>query len=399
MEPRRFRKTTLFAATALVLACSPAHAGAPTDRLREFFAKVNAILADPSTEDRPLERVVRVRRLVNDIADVQSAAARALGAEWDRRTAAERDEFVAIFTELLERAYVGRLAGAVGASGAVVMTYGDEVRSGDEATVTTSLRGAAQDLRVEYVMTGRGGRWRVRDIVIDGVSTVENYRAQFSRVLHHDAYAGLVRQLRAKLGGEGRMFARWVRPAPSAPIEFEVPFGVAPREAASPPVALAPKPRPPAPAPARVVSPPPPARVASAPPPPEPSASPPPVVEPVVRPAPRPKAARPAARPAPPPAAEPVVMTAAALETQPGVVQSLLGALVIGLVGAAAAALLRRRTGAASKPVPFQVLWGPHAHDRPRDLRGLAGAEPERRVSRNGASHARVGAPDRRLEP
>src|SRR5688500_331915 len=150
MEPRRLRMTTLFAATALVFACSPAHAGAPTDRLREFFAKVNAILADPSTADRPLERVVRVRRLVNDIADVPSAAARALGAEWERRTATERDEFVAVFTELLERAYVGRLAGAVGASGGVVMTYGDEVRTGDDAKVVTSLRGVGNDLRVEY---------------------------------------------------------------------------------------------------------------------------------------------------------------------------------------------------------------------------------------------------------
>ncbi len=246
----------MFAATALVLACSPAHAGAPSDRLREFFAKVNAILADPTTEDRPLERVVRVRRLVNDIADVHSAAARALGVEWDRRTAAERDEFVAIFTELLERAYVGRLAGAVGASGSVVMTYGDEVRTGDEAKVTTSLSGVAHDLRVDFVMTVRGGRWRVRDIVIDGVSTVENYRAQFSRVLHQESYPGLVRQLRDKLGGEGRMFARWVRPAPSGPIEYEIPFGVAPRDTAPPSVATAPsKVRQPASDPVRVATP------------------------------------------------------------------------------------------------------------------------------------------------
>jgi phospholipid transport system substrate-binding protein len=389
MEPRRLRLTTVFAATALVLACSPAHAGAPTDRLREFFAKVSAILADPSTADRPLERVVRVRRLVNDIADVPSAAARALGAEWDRRTPAERDEFVAIFTELIERAYVGRLAGAVAASGGVVMTYGDEVQHGDDATVITSLRGAAQDLRVEYVMTVRGGRWRVRDIVIDGVSTVENYRAQFSRILHHDSYAGLMRQLRDKLGDDGRMFARWVRPAPPAPIEVEVPFGVVARDAAPPPVAPAPpKARRPAPEPARVASPAPP---------PERSA-PPPLVERVARPAPRPKEARAATRPEPPPASAPIATTAAVLETPPGVVPSLLGALVIGVLGAAAAALFRRRTGATSKPDPFQVLWGPDADHRPRHLRDLAGAEPERRVPRRGASHARVGGADRGLE-
>jgi hypothetical protein len=94
-----------------------------------------------------------------------------------------------------------------------------------------------------------------------------------------------------------------------------------------------------------------------------------------------------------------VATTAAALETPPDVLQSLLGALVIGVVGAAAAALFRRRMGGAlSKSRPFRVLWGPDADDHPRHLRDLAGAEPERHVSRNGASHARVGGADRGLE-
>lgn len=448
MRPTRRRVTTLFFATALVLACSPAHAGAPTDRLREFFAKVNAILADPGTEDRPLERVARVRRLVNDVADVPSAAARALGAEWERRTAAEREEFVAIFTELLERAYVGRLAGAVHAAGGVVMTYGDEVRTGDEAKVMTTLRGPGHDLRVEYAMTLRTGRWRVRDIVIDGVSTVENYRAQFSRVLHQESYAGLVRQLREKLGGDGLMFARWVRPTPQ-PIEQEMPATTTPGDGGSRSVAAAPpKARPPsstAPAkPRPLVTEPPRATgpevreerprsdtsarsSAGAPPvesavrtapvestvratpaesavrpssPVESTARPEPPAKPVERPAPRRNAnvSRAVTPPTPPPAAAAMAATDPALDTHPDVLEALLGALVIGAVGAAIVTFVLRRNDLGSRPDTAPVLWVPDETDRPRDLRTLAGAQPERRLSRNGTSHTRTGDADRSLE-
>jgi len=72
---------------AVALALSPAFAGPPTDRLRQFFGAVDVILADPTTESQPLERVARVKRLVTDIADVRSAAAAALGEQRDEPAA------------------------------------------------------------------------------------------------------------------------------------------------------------------------------------------------------------------------------------------------------------------------------------------------------------------------
>ena len=187
------RVTVVLTVAALLCASLPAHAGSPTDRLREFVARVNAILVDPATRDAPLERVVRVRHLVAEIADMSAAAAAALGPEWKARTRAEREEFTAAFAEVLERAYVGRLAGAVRAAGGMMITYVDEAVAGDEATVKTTLRGlGGHDLRVDYRMTLAGGRWRVCDITVDGISTVENYRAQFERVLRRGAYAGLL---------------------------------------------------------------------------------------------------------------------------------------------------------------------------------------------------------------
>jgi phospholipid transport system substrate-binding protein len=355
--------TTFLFATALLVASPPAYAGAPTDRLREFFAKVNAILADPATEDRPLERVARVRRLVADVADMHAAAAAALGAEWERRTPAERDEFVGLFTELLERAYVGRLAGAVRSGGGVMMTYGDEEHEGEEAKVTTALRGVGPDLRVEYRMTVRAGRWRVRDIVVDGVSTVENYRAQFTRVLQHGSYPALVNVLRDKLAAEGLMFARSerlvaARPAAAPPAEREPP-AVDPQSVA----VAAPSVRAPAPAPVPVA-----AVVPRREPPRRPVSRP----EPVMRPASPPVVAvsRAPLAPPPAPAVAPVEASASTVVGAPDPLPALLGALAVGLVGAGAAALLRRRTVRSARARDEAELDAPgdERHDGPRDV-------------------------------
>ena len=197
------------AALALVLLGAPPASAGPTERLRDFFAAVNAVLGDPATEDQPLERVARVRQLVAEVAAVNEAAAVALGREWQARTPAEQEEFVALFAELLERAFIGRLAGRGHVSNGVRITYLGESVAGDEATVQTSL--GARDggqARVEYRMVSRQGLWRVRDLVLDGVSTVENYHAQFQRLLSKASYQDLVGKVRAKLGEESIMFAR-----------------------------------------------------------------------------------------------------------------------------------------------------------------------------------------------
>jgi phospholipid transport system substrate-binding protein len=340
LSPYRRRALIVVLAAALgLLACPSAWAGPPTDRLREFFAKVHAVLADPTTEHRPLERVARVRRLVGDIADMTAASAAALGPEWETKSPAERDEFITLFADVLERAYVGRLAGAVRAAGGLEMTYSGETLAGSEATVTTALRGrGGHDLRVEYRMTLGGGRWRVRDIVLDGVSTVENYRAQFRRLREQGSYVALVTQMRDKLTEEAIMFTRLEPRAPTvvatAPVEPEVT---------------------PAPPPdvARAVSTPSPSvrepvqrmeRVTTAA----------PRAEPVARrsaPA-LASMSSPVARVSPPavavlsPArlasATPVVAASGPVN-EPGVIETALGALLLGVVGAGGATLLRRR--------------------------------------------------------
>jgi phospholipid transport system substrate-binding protein len=207
------------AGVCMLAAGSPAVAGPATDRLRDFFGRVNGVLNDPAIQSAPLEKVARIKHLVTEIADVRGVAAAVLEREWDKRTPAERDEFARMFSELLERGLVARLAGTVSPVKGMQMSWRGESRVGDETRVMTVVESRdGRKIDVEYRMIDRRGRWLVRDVVVDGISTVENYRSQFKRVLIHEGgYAGLVAQLRKKLGEETLMFAHTPAAAIASP--------------------------------------------------------------------------------------------------------------------------------------------------------------------------------------
>src|SRR5882762_2604916 len=149
-----------------------------------FAGTVNGVLVDPAIQSRPLEKVARIKRLVTDVADVRGAAAAVLDREWQARTPAEREEFTRLFAEFLERGMVARLAGTVSPVNGMIMTWRGETQAADEVRVTTMVESRdGRKILVEYRMYERRGRWLVRDVVVDGISTIDNYRAQFRRVL------------------------------------------------------------------------------------------------------------------------------------------------------------------------------------------------------------------------
>jgi ABC-type transporter MlaC component len=247
------------AGICLLLAATPVSAGPATEHLRTFFGQVNAVLNDPATRSQPLEKVARIKRLVTEIADVRGAAVAALEREWDVRTPAERDEFTWLFAELLERGLVARLAGTVSPVNGMVMSWVGETRVGDEARVMTVVEARdGRKINVEYRMIERRGRWLVRDVVVDGVSTVDNYRSQFKRLLRQGSYPDLVKQLRLKLGEETLMFAQAAPPTTWIPAS-KPPETIAAVRVMPPRVAT----RAPAPTQAKAVAPP---RVVTAPP-------------------------------------------------------------------------------------------------------------------------------------
>lgn len=187
------------ALAGILLSCSTAGAGSPTEQLRGFFVATARIL-DPESQETPEERFNAIRLMVHDIVDFPEVARLSLGSNWNVRTPAERDEFVPLFADLLERSFIAGIAARIRLPDGVKVSYLGESIDGVMATVWTTIASrSGLDLPFNYRMVQHRDQWAVRDVMIDGVSVAANYRAQFNRVMQLSSYPELVKQIRARV--------------------------------------------------------------------------------------------------------------------------------------------------------------------------------------------------------
>ena len=184
---------------ALVLLLAPAEvwAGQPTDQLRTQIDRVVRVLEDPELkkESKVKARRAAVRKIANDIFDFSETAKRSLARHWPPRTPAEREEFIALFADLLERSYISKIE----VYGGEKIGYLGETIDGDLATVRTKITTKQQtDIPIDYRMLRRGEKWLVFDIIIEGVSLIANYRTQFNKIITTSSYQELVKKMKTK---------------------------------------------------------------------------------------------------------------------------------------------------------------------------------------------------------
>jgi phospholipid transport system substrate-binding protein len=200
---KSFRRTVALALVPALVAVAlaaprPAAAAAPLEQLRTQVDRVLKLLEDPEMrrEGRAKDRRVAVRKIANEIFDFSETARRSLGRHWHARTPAEREEFVQLFTDLLERSYISRVELY---GGEKIQYVGDSIE-GDQARVQTKLlTKQGGDIPIEYRMHRKGGdRWLVYDVIIEGVSLVSNYRTQFNKIIQTSSFQELVKKMKTK---------------------------------------------------------------------------------------------------------------------------------------------------------------------------------------------------------
>jgi len=183
---------TIFA--SIFLFSAPLAAGEPTAQLSATINEFVTILVNtPVAQLRASGLPQSALSLVFSRFDFSEMTKRSLGSHWESLGSAEQHEFVDAFTERVLRAY-GR---SVRASGDEKVQYAHELRDGDLATVQTKvISGSGDELPIDYQLHNVGGQWKVYDVVIDQVSIVSNYRAQFDRVIAKSSVKELLQKIK-----------------------------------------------------------------------------------------------------------------------------------------------------------------------------------------------------------
>ena len=175
---------------------APARAGAPTDQLRASVDQIVKVLEDPALkpEARARDRRAAIRKEAEGVFDFTETAKRALGRHWQALAEKDRQEFTALFTDLIERAYISKIERYSGER----IAYAGEAADGGLATVRTRfVTKQGTEVPVDYRMQQRRDRWLVYDVSVEGVSLINNYRTQFDKIIQTSSYAELVRKMKA----------------------------------------------------------------------------------------------------------------------------------------------------------------------------------------------------------
>jgi phospholipid transport system substrate-binding protein len=174
-----------------------------SEYLRETLDKIIQVLNDPSlkTPDKENERRTILLEVVRGRFDEEEFAMRALGAHWQERSAEEKQEFIEVFSDLLERTYLEKIDAYLAKAGTFSsgsIRYLDETTKGSYVVVTTKIVTSDAEIPVLYLFKSKGGNWLVCDVAIEGVSIAKNYRAQFDEILARSSFKELIAKLKSK---------------------------------------------------------------------------------------------------------------------------------------------------------------------------------------------------------
>ena len=187
----------LFAAFVMFHSHPSAAATEAAQQVKQTVDRVLAIVNDPALKGdaKAAERRQKLKEVIGARFDFAEMAKRSLGAQWQKRSPAEQKEFVEVFTELLEGSYLDKIE----SYSSEKVRFVNDRQDKDYAEVGTKIiNNKGEEFSVDYRLYNANGDWKVSDVIIENISLVNNYRAQFNRVLARSSYAELLETMKQK---------------------------------------------------------------------------------------------------------------------------------------------------------------------------------------------------------
>lgn len=151
------------------------------------------ILTNPSYNDT--EKKQKLWEHLEPIFDFKIMSKRALGQYWKNRTDKEREKFTTVFSSVLKHIYLDKTASY---SGEEVVYVREFVQDGRAKVQTNVITSEGKKISVDFSMHKINGNWKNYDVIIEGVSIVNNYRSQFDNILSKSSFKELMEKLREK---------------------------------------------------------------------------------------------------------------------------------------------------------------------------------------------------------
>jgi phospholipid transport system substrate-binding protein len=192
--------TGLMVLSTLFITPPSASANSPLELIQSGTDRALQIIRSAHSGNAPSlrERRAEILQIVDEYFDFGEMAKRALGRPWKDQSPQKQQEFLDLFKQLLFNNYVGKVETYTDTNERLV--YDDQKIEGDYALVKTRvLNYKNTNIQLDYRLKLINGHWKVYDVVVEGVSLVDNYRGQFNSILASKPFDAFLSQLRDKV--------------------------------------------------------------------------------------------------------------------------------------------------------------------------------------------------------
>ena len=157
------------------------------------------VRSQPADATESGKRQAEIRQAAVELFDFDEMSRRLLGQRWTDASPQEQQDFIVLFTDLLQGAYLN----SIGNYPLATITFQGETISGSYALVQSRMAVGKGEIAIEYRLLEHDGQWAVYDIAVDGVSLISNYRSQLTSMLKRMSFAQLLDRLRTREASVG----------------------------------------------------------------------------------------------------------------------------------------------------------------------------------------------------
>ena len=182
----------------LVLSSLTVYAATPLDSAQANANRVLDVLRDPKLRPVSAKEIKKekLRAIYRDMFDEIELSRRTLGRNWNKLNPAQREEFVHLYQQVLEKAYIDKILSYTNER---IVFYKEIKLSDNQVEVQSKVVMSSKEIPIFYRMIVKGGIWKVYDVVVENVSLVQNYRSQFNDILAQNTPEQLLVILRKKV--------------------------------------------------------------------------------------------------------------------------------------------------------------------------------------------------------
>jgi phospholipid transport system substrate-binding protein len=170
-------------------------AGTPLETVKTNVDSVLQVLRDPKLQGESGRKVKaeKVEGAADQLFDFVEFSKRTLGLNWNKFTIEQRKEFVRLFRSILRDAYINKITDYTNEQ----VNFIKEVPLSDTTSeVQAVVLTKTAQIPVTCRLIKRGDDWKVYDLVIEGVSMINNYRTQFREILANNPPEKMLEMLR-----------------------------------------------------------------------------------------------------------------------------------------------------------------------------------------------------------